>query len=210
MNEENSPINNQTKPKKEIKPNIWLALLCGAGFGLVACVLWGVLYGIGTIAWAAGLLVIWAVMLGYSMFNNKKMDVKGYFICLAIAIVELVATIFITVGIVLAIELNISLGYAFSSMFKLLAEHQAFKEALLTDILVTIFMLVAGYVGYIVSNFILNKRAKRQLAKQEAREKQQKANASEIDGAAIENADKTNVEEKPYEIVEEIEEKKDE
>lgn len=158
-----APINNANMPARKKAKFLaraflcnWLRLSCLRNLGL--------LYAFVYIAWATGVLVILAIMAGYALFN-LKMDVKGYILSLTIAIVELVATIFITIAIALSVELSISLCTAFSSMFELIASDSAVQEALLKDILLTLFMLIAGYIGFIIAQAITKRQQKKQLAK---------------------------------------------
>lgn len=67
------------------KPNLLYAILTAIGLGLVGCVLYGVLYYVGYIAWIASYVAVIAAAWGYKHFN-KKMDWRGY---LTVAVVSI-------------------------------------------------------------------------------------------------------------------------
>ncbi len=60
----------ETKPAEK-QPNLLFAILTAIGLGLVGCVLYGVLYYVGYVAWIASLVVVLASSWGYRYFYKK-------------------------------------------------------------------------------------------------------------------------------------------
>ncbi|MGN1221927.1 MAG: hypothetical protein ACI4TT_01675 [Christensenellales bacterium] len=120
------------------KPQLWLAILCAVGLGLAGCLLWGLLYYYGYIAWIAAFIVVLAAAWGYKKFN-LKMDKKGYAIVSAISFVEIIATMFIVIAILVA---DVENG------FNILFNDVDFVTAFITDIILSVVMIVLALVSF--------------------------------------------------------------
>ena len=83
----------------ESKPNLLYAILTAIGLGLVGCVLYGVLYYVGYIAWIASYVAVIAAAWGYKHFN-KKMDWKGYLTVAVVSIGGLLIAMFLALTLV--------------------------------------------------------------------------------------------------------------
>ena len=142
--------------KTEKKPKLWLAILVAIGLGLAGCLLWGLLYYLGYMAWIAAYLVVFGAAWGYQKFN-LKLDKKGYFIISAIAVIEIALTMLIT----LVIVVMTTLGTGFFDSFALLPQlFEAIPEltgAVITDTVLSIVFIALGLLTYF---FTEKKKAK--------------------------------------------------
>lgn len=122
----------------ESSGNVLKASLFAALFGLGGCVVFGVLYYLGLIAYLAAALISFLAGLGYKKFNNDTMDKKGRFITFAISLVELLLSILV-VNVVfyypycgLADAISYSISLFSSTMF------------LVSDVLFSVIFLIAA------------------------------------------------------------------
>lgn len=142
----------------EKQPKLWLAIMCAIGMGLVGCLLWGLLYYFNVIAWAAGFAIVFGAAWAYKKFN-LKFDKKGYFIISAIAVVEVILTMFVTINISCLILLskegiNISFFECFKLMFDVIGSDPATKTAVITDSILSLVCIGVGLLGF----FFIEKR----------------------------------------------------
>ena len=136
----------------EEKPKLWLAILVGIALGLVGCVLWGLLYYIGYIAWIAAFVIVFLIAWGYKKFN-LKLEKKDYIIISVIAVVEVLITMFLTLNISVYLALiNSGYDYTFfgtiSLMFEVIGADSSLIISCVVDAVLSLVCLVIGVVCY--------------------------------------------------------------
>lgn len=136
----------------EEKPKLWLAILVGIALGLVGCVLWGLLYYIGYIAWIAAFVIVFLIAWGYKKFN-LKLEKKDYIIISVIAVVEVLITMFLTLNIsVYLVLINSGYDYTFfetiSLMFEVIGSNTELTVGFIIDAVLSLVCLVIGVVCY--------------------------------------------------------------
>lgn len=137
-----------TQPKPaEKQPNLLYAILSAIGLALVGCVLYGVLYYVGYIAWIASLVVVLASGWGYKHFN-KKMDWKGYLTITIVSVAGLIITMFIALTIYVAKEFGMSFGAAFKQLFTLINDRSDIRSAVVKDGVLTAVFTLLGILFY--------------------------------------------------------------
>lgn len=137
-----------TQPKPaEKQPNLLYAILSAIGLALVGCVLYGVLYYVGYIAWIASLVVVLASGWGYKHFN-KKMDWKGYLTITIVSVAGLIITMFIALTIYVAKEFGMSFGAAFKQLFTLINDRSDIRSAVIKDGALTAVFTLLGILFY--------------------------------------------------------------
>jgi len=152
----------ENKIIQEKRPNLFLAILCAVGLGLVGAVLWGLLYYTGYIAWAAAYFTILLSAWGYKKIY-KKLDVKGYIIVGVISIVEIVVAMLIALDLSVLIELtkegfNASFGEVFSLMFEVIAANAEIRNDLIIDVVLSLVCIAVG----MLTLYLINRRAGKQ------------------------------------------------
>lgn len=145
----------------EKKPKLWLAILVAIGMGLAGCLLWGLLYYVGYIAWIAAYVVVLASAWGYKKFN-LKMDTKGYIIISVIAVVEIILTMFITINIACMIEFSkqgLDIGFfdSFNLMFRVIGADAQAKSSIIIDAVLSLIFIVVGILTF----FFVERRKER-------------------------------------------------
>lgn len=132
------------------QPKLWLAILTAIGLGLVGCLLWGLLYYFGYLAWLGGYVVVVAAAWGYQKFN-LKLDKKGYFIISAIAVVEIALTMLITLNIVVMQTAGTGFFDSFALLSDLLAANSELSSALITDAILSLVFIALGLITYFIT-----------------------------------------------------------
>lgn len=133
--------------KTERKPNIWLAILCSVAIALVGCVLYGLLYYAGYIAYIAAYLVVVGSAWGYKKFN-QKMDLKGWLIVSIVSIAGILASMFIALAVYVGKEFGLSIGEAFDQLWNLIKTNDSIESAVIRDGVLTAVCIVLGLVTY--------------------------------------------------------------
>jgi len=155
---------NELKPTKaktaQQKPNLLFAVLAAIGLGLVSCVLYGVLYYVGYVAWIASYVTVLAAAWGFKHFN-KKMGWKGYLTVAIVSICGLLLSMFIALACVIAKEFGSSFGVAVKDLFMFLDTNTKLREGVLTDGILTAVFTLLGLLSY----FFYEKRAEKALQK---------------------------------------------
>lgn len=131
----------------EKKPNLWLAILCAIGIGLAGCVLYGLLYYAGYIAWLAAYIVVVGSAWGYKKFN-KKMDGKGYAIITAISVIGIFLSMYFALVIVVGTKFGLSAGEAFEQVWNLVQTNSDLRVAVIRDAVLTIIFIALGILSY--------------------------------------------------------------
>lgn len=148
------------RTKKEVILGIVMAIC----FGLIGCVVWGVLYYINIIAGVAGFLILFLAGFAYKKWGNIKYFRKvDYLILIAISVVELIITILIVFGIIVQVTYSaygetMGLFSAIKEMFVLASENSELMISIISDVAVSFIFLVGAIVYYIVDE--RKKRAK--------------------------------------------------
>ncbi|MGN1200802.1 MAG: hypothetical protein ACI4R8_00865 [Candidatus Caccovivens sp.] len=155
----------ENKVIAEKRPTLWLAILCAVGLGLAGCLLWGLLYYVGYIAWIAAFVVVWASAWGYKKFN-LKMDIKGYIIVSVISVVEIILTIFIVLAIVVSSELGVGLDEGFYWMFEIVGQNAEVKNALIIDVVLSVVMIVLAFVSFFFAERKMAKKANNSVSEE--------------------------------------------
>lgn len=155
---------------QEKQPKLLFAILTAIGMGLVGCLLWGLLYYVGYIAWAAAFVVIYGSAWAYKKFN-LKLDVKGYIIIFTIAVVEVVLTMLLTLNISCMIELSkegisVSFFECFKLMFEVIGADASLKSAVILDAVLSLVFLGVGMLSF----FYIEKRKNSKSQKTEAKQ----------------------------------------
>jgi len=165
----------------EKQPKLWLAILSAIGMGLLGCIVWGFLYYLGYIAWAAALLVVLAAGWAYKKLN-LKMDTKGYIIISIIAAIEVVITMLISLNIGVMIELGGEYGFfeCFSLIMQVLQADSSILTSLIVDIVLSLVMIVVGVLIY----FFAEKSSKKKAKQKEENDSKQNAEDFIIDSNA--------------------------
>lgn len=183
----------EEKVYEEKQPRLALAILTAIGMGLVGCLLWGLLYYLGFIAWIAAFVVVFAAAWGYKKFN-LKMDKKGYIIISVIAIVEVIITMFVTLDIAVMLafaEDGESIGFfeCFGLMMDVIATDAETQNAVIFDAVLSVVFIAVGIGSFIA----MEKRKEKQsvLAEQSVNES--------VTESTNEN-DKFNVSENDYKV----------
>ena len=158
----------ETKPAEK-QPNLLFAILTAIGLGLVGCVLYGVLYYVGYVAWIASLVVVLASSWGYRYFY-KKMDWKGYLTISIVSIVGLLITMFLALTIFVAKEFGMSFGAAFKQLFTLINDRSDIRAAVVKDGVLTAVFTLLGILFYWFYEF----RAEKLVRKKQTNESQNK------------------------------------
>ena len=140
------------------QPSLLKAIMLSAAFGLIGCVVFGVLYYFGFIAFIGAYLIFSLACYGYKKFNNNVIDKKGYAIVVAISIVELFIAILIALSVVIMREISgVGLMNALSFIPDLMELSPDFKSALISDIVISIIFVFVGLLFDIIQ---AKKRAK--------------------------------------------------
>jgi len=183
----------EVKELEEKQPRLALAILTAIGMGLVGCLLWGLLYYLGVIAWIAGFAIVFAAAWGYKKFN-LKLDKKGYVIISVIAIVEVIITLFVTLNIAVMISLaeegdKIGFFECFSIMMQVIADDAALSGAVLWDAILSLV-----FIGVGIGSFV---------AVEKRKEKQSVLAEQSVDQSVTESVnenDRYNVSENEYKV----------
>ncbi len=142
--------------KTEKKPKLWLAILVAIGLGLAGCLLWGLLYYLGYMAWIAAYLVVFGAAWGYQKFN-LKLDKKGYFIISAIAVIEIALTMLITLVIVVMSAAGTGFFDSFALLSSLFAGNAELTGTIIADAVLSLVFIALGLLTYF---FTEKKKAK--------------------------------------------------
>ena len=169
---------------QEKQPRLSLAIVCAIGMGLAGCLLFGLLYFLGFIAWASGLVVVMAAAWGYQKFN-LKMDKKGYVIITVIALVEMLLTILVSLNLEVYIYLvdqgyKISFAESTRLVIEVINESADVRSAVVVD---AVLSVICVGVGVLVFYLIQRKKEKdEQLAQKAA---QEAAELSEVGNSKV-------------------------
>lgn len=149
---------------QEKQPNLLLAILCAIGMGLVGCLLWGLLYYIGFIAWAGAYVIVVAAGWGYKKFN-LKLDAKGYIIIGVIALVEAVVTLFVTLNIAVMIGLadegiKMSFFECFGAIMDIIKVDADIRSGVIQDAVLSVVFIGVGLLTFYLLEHKKQKDAK--------------------------------------------------
>lgn len=161
--EEKGLNQNPTKPVEK-KPNLLYAVLAAIGLSLIGCVLYGVLYYVGYIAWIVSYITILAAGWGYKHFN-KKMDWKGYLTVAIVSIAGLIISMFISLTLVVAKEFGSSFGVALKDLFTFLDTNTKLRNYVVRDGVLTAVFTLLGLLSYYFYEKRLEKTAQKPEAK---------------------------------------------
>ncbi len=131
----------------ESKPNLLYAILTAIGLGLVGCVLYGVLYYVGYIAWIASYVAVIAAAWGYKHFN-KKMDWRGYLTVAVVSIGGLLIAMFLALTLVVSKKFGSSFSVAFKDLFMFLDTNTKLRVAFVRDAILTAVFTLLGLLSY--------------------------------------------------------------
>lgn len=131
----------------ESKPNLLYAILTAIGLGLLGCVLYGVLYYVGYIAWIASYVAVIAAAWGYKHFN-KKMDWKGYLTVAVVSIGGLLIAMFLALTLVVSKKFGSSFSVAFKDLFMFLDTNTKLRVAFVRDAILTAVFTLLGLLSY--------------------------------------------------------------
>ena len=164
---------------QEKQPNLLLAILCAIGMGLVGCLLWGLLYYIGYIAWVGAYVIVVAAGWGYKKFN-LKMDAKGYIIIGIISLVESIVTLFVTLDIAVLIGLadegiKMSFFECFGAIMDIISADASVRGGVIQDAVLSVVFIGIGLLTFYL---IERKRQKDAKAAEAAAQAATELNAS--------------------------------
>lgn len=132
-----------------------LGIVMAALFGLIGCVLWGVLYYFEVIAGLAAYLIIFLAGVGYKKFGKLNFfEKKHYLILVAISLIELILTFLICYGIMVqevyaGFGETIGLFDGIKEMFVLASSNQELQTAIISDVIFSLVFMLIGVFSYI-------------------------------------------------------------
>ena len=122
--------------------NLLTTILFASAFGLICCLLWGVLYWFGYLAMIGAFATYYLVSFGYKKFAGRNLVKKD---CSKIFIITLVEII-LTDIIMNVIALNVYTEYNFFKAFVVIITRFSGLTGLLWDILFSFILILILYI----------------------------------------------------------------
>ena len=122
--------------------NLLKTILCASAFGLIGCVLWGIIYGFGYLATICAYAIYYLVSFGYKKFAKFSLTKKDCFIIFIITLAEILLTNIITSAIYMTFYGEWEFIDAFVYIFtNLIGFTGLMRDMLISFVIVLIFFI---------------------------------------------------------------------